>query len=107
MNRRGFLTKSIVAAVAAPAIVRAESLMRIKPFDLRRSVYSVFEGFDLGSYKKEFTIEVILDPEQFLTQKGYLSEQMMRALTKHFIGDPLTNAVKETLKAQACLPIKH
>lgn len=41
MNRRGFLG-SILAAAVAPAIVRADSLMRIVPRDM--SVLTIAEG---------------------------------------------------------------
>lgn len=49
MNRRGFLG-SILVAAAAPAIVRADSLMRVIPRDLvilpseQRFVTATFEG---------------------------------------------------------------
>lgn len=55
MNRRNFLT-SMLAACAAPAIVRADSLMRIVPRN------ELIFGFDLAS---EDSISVVFSPYDF------------------------------------------
>ncbi len=50
MNRRGFLG-SILAACAAPAIVRADALMRILPKELVVDAYYI----GVGAYDVAFT----------------------------------------------------
>jgi hypothetical protein len=49
MNRRGFL-QSCIALAAAPAIVRADSLMRVIP---REATVILPQGFGLAQIKRE------------------------------------------------------
>jgi len=51
MNRRGFLG-AIIAACAAPAIVRADSLMRIVPRDTTLLLPLEWDGFDWGAINR-------------------------------------------------------
>lgn len=56
MNRRGFLG-SILAACAAPAIVRADSLMRIVPREA--TIITSTDGITWGAANRLLTIDEI------------------------------------------------
>jgi hypothetical protein len=47
MNRRGFIT-GLISFVAAPAIVRASSLMPIKPFIDGEQIFKQFLDLEVG-----------------------------------------------------------
>ena len=64
MNRRGFLG-SIIAAAAAPAIVRVDSLMRIVP--------------------RETGVLVEFDPRGFSLTVEMMTEEMMRVFSKRLV----------------------
>ena len=64
MNRRGFLG-TMLAACAAPAIVRADSLMRIVPVDTY--LVDPYEEIDLSEYALQ---QAIIDIANFVDKRG-------------------------------------
>lgn len=71
MNRRGFLG-TILAAAVAPAIVRADSLMRIVPRD------TLFMDADLLYGTGDFTIEMWLTADRMLIDELRITRGVAR-----------------------------
>ncbi len=84
MNRRGFL-KSILALAAAPAIVRADSLMRIVPRDL---VVEVVDGWNHVAMTRAGGVP------QFFMNGVRVTKDMERYAAKY--GVPMLEVVEKT-----------
>ncbi len=75
MNRRGFLG-AILALGAAPAIVRAESLMRIKPVLLPGDDFQYFPGLGVAL------------PRNALITPTILAQEALEILERHLVFAP-------------------
>jgi len=92
MNRRKFLGiagKSIIAAVGAPAIVRAESIMRIKPIITLDELFDIrVQARTSGSRLKE-----VFGRSIYETESVKLARKLRRDVISHITGIPTDKPV--------------